>query len=95
MWQVIIRSKWTVFGAGLLAGSTAAPIIGLAVRPVVRSLVRAGLLLQREGSTWMEGIKEEFEDIVAEARSEMDGKSPAIRSGHAHGREDERSKTAA
>jgi hypothetical protein len=84
MWQISIRSRWTVFGAGLLVGSAAAPVIGLVVRPLLLGVVKAGLLLQEEGSALMEEIKEELEDIVAEARSEITEGLPATRKAHAH-----------
>lgn len=94
MWQISIRSKWTVFGAGLLVGSAAAPIVNLVVRPLLLGLVKAGLLIEREGSTVIAGIQEELEDIVAEARREIAEEIPATRGGHAHGSKGKRSETA-
>jgi hypothetical protein len=88
MWQVLVRSKWIVFGGGLLLGGAAAPIIGLAVRPVVRSLIKGGLLFQREAMSLAEGFREDLEDIVSDVKSEIDGDLSSARTRraqrHAH-----------
>ena len=56
-----------VASAGLV--KNAAPAIGRALRPVVRETIRLGMAASREIFEMAESVREELEDITAEARA--------------------------
>lgn len=66
-----VQSKWVLGLSGLVVGSLAAPVLGQTLRPVVRSLVKAGIVAERRMSTLIASLREDLEDIAAEARGEL------------------------
>ncbi len=79
-----IQSKWVLGLSGLIVGSLTAPVIGQTLRPVVRSLVKAGILAERRISALIASLREDLEDVVAEARGELD-RGAAEPEDHQHG----------
>lgn len=61
-------SAYLVGGASGLALALAAPLL----RPVMRSAVKGGILVGRYARQVGSNMKEEFEDIVAEAEADLD-----------------------
>jgi hypothetical protein len=61
-------SAYLVGGASGLALALAAPLL----RPVMRSAVKGGILVGRYARQVGSSMKEEFEDIVAEAEADLD-----------------------
>ena len=48
------------------------PLIGRALRPVLRALIREGLLIQRQVQAAAQEAWQDVEDIAAEAEAELD-----------------------
>jgi Protein of unknown function (DUF5132) len=61
-------SAYLLGGASGLALALAAPLL----RPVMRSAVKGGILVGRYARQVGSNMKEEFEDIVAEAEADLD-----------------------
>lgn len=76
LWQRILASKLAVLFAGMATGAITAPLLGRAARPLVRELIKAGLVVQEEVLHIAADMREELQDIVAEARQEL-GEPPA------------------
>jgi hypothetical protein len=55
----------------------AGPRVGRASRPVVRSAIREGVLLQRELQQMVESVREDLEDVAAEAIQEAERPRPS------------------
>jgi hypothetical protein len=51
----------------------AAPRVGSASRPLVRETIRQSLLLNRELRQIADSVREDLEDMTAEARREVEG----------------------
>ena len=69
----LLTSRWGMFFFGVAAAGLvkeAAPAIGRALRPVVRESIRLGMAAGREISEMAESVREELEDITAEALAE-------------------------
>jgi hypothetical protein len=62
------RSAYLMGAASGLVLALAAPFL----RPVMRSTVKGGILVGRHARQVGSGLKEEFEDIVAEAQADLD-----------------------
>jgi hypothetical protein len=62
------RSAYLMGAASGLVLALAAPFL----RPVMRSTVKGGILVGRYAWQVGSGLKEEFEDIVAEAQADLD-----------------------
>jgi hypothetical protein len=79
-------SRLVVALTSLAAGALVAPLVGRAVRPLVRLVVKGGIVAQRELAGIVEGLREELQDIVAEAKAELgDDPEPDPGEGaHAH-----------
>jgi len=60
--------------AALFFGPTVLPAIGRALRPVAKTVIKGGIMLYRET---VAGIGELTTDLVAEAKSELEGNSHA------------------
>src|SRR5215471_10384355 len=56
--------------AALFFGPTVLPTIGRALRPVAKTVIKGGMILYRET---VAGIGELTTDLVAEAKSELEG----------------------
>jgi hypothetical protein len=68
------------FGLGLKGKDwvrSAAPRVGRASRPLVKATIRSGYVLSREMRQMAEGVREDLEDITAEAVQETDQSSGA------------------
>jgi hypothetical protein len=48
------------------------PAIGRALRPVLRGIIREGILFQRQVQTVVQEAWQDVEDITAEAQAELD-----------------------
>jgi hypothetical protein len=83
MWQTFVASKLAVLLAGLVTGALAAPLLGHAARPVVRRVIKGGIVAQREIRRRVDDIREELEDIAAEVRHEL-GEEPVSHHHHHH-----------
>lgn len=89
-WQRIIASKLTILFSGVTAGALTAPLLGRAARPVVRGLIRAGLVAQREILDIAAKLREEVEDIAAETKHELGERTAPVEHKHDRGRNEER-----
>lgn len=76
LWQRLITSNLTVLLSGMAVGAITAPLLGRAARPLVRQLIKGGIVVQQEVVHIVEGLREELQDITAEARQEL-GEEPA------------------
>lgn len=64
----MFSNKWIAFGVGVAAGLAAASIVRTpAFRKGCASVLSKGLKLKQEASAFAESIKEDVQDIVAEA----------------------------
>jgi GGDEF domain-containing protein len=80
--QLKQKQVWATGGANrpgrmgaYLVGAASGLVLALAaplLRPVVRSAVKGGILVGRHARQVGSTMKEEFEDIVAEAEAELD-----------------------
>jgi hypothetical protein len=50
----------------------AAPLIGRVFRPVIRTAVKEGILIQREVQAAVQEARQGVENVTAEARAELD-----------------------
>jgi hypothetical protein len=50
----------------------AAPFVGRALRPVIRTAVKEGLLIQRQVQAVVQEARQGVENLTAEARAELD-----------------------
>ena len=48
------------------------PVIGRALRPVLRAVIREGILIQRQVQTVVQEAWQDIEDMTAEAQAELD-----------------------
>ena len=71
-----------VGAAALFFGPTVLPAIGRALRPVAKTVIKGGIMLYRET---VAGIGELTTDLVAEAKSELEGDGHAGPQGLAAG----------
>jgi hypothetical protein len=76
LWNRLIASKLTVLFTGVAAGAVTAPLLGRAARPLVLGLVKARIVVQQEILQLAARMREELEDITAEAKHEL-GERPA------------------
>jgi hypothetical protein len=58
-------------GAAIL-GPTVIPVVARAVKPVVKAVIKGGLRIYDSGKEGVSGAVEAVEDLVAEARQEME-----------------------
>jgi Protein of unknown function (DUF5132) len=78
MGPVVPGAVLLLVGVGLGAAGkrllrAAAPRAGRASRPFVRATIRQGVLLQREIQRLVESVREDIEDVTAEAVQEAEG----------------------
>jgi hypothetical protein len=50
----------------------AAPFIGRALRPIIRTAVKEGVLIQRQVQAVVQEARQDVEQLTAEARAEVD-----------------------
>jgi hypothetical protein len=55
----------------------AAPFVGRALRPVIRTAVKEGLLIQRQVQAVVQEARQDVENLTAEARAELDRREKA------------------
>lgn len=65
-------SRFVLTVSALLVGSILGPALGRALRPVFRKAVKGGILTQRALAGVAAELREDIEDIVAEAKNELD-----------------------
>jgi hypothetical protein len=70
-------------GTGLAIGAGAAlltpvvlPVLGALVKPVIKTAIKGGMLLYEKGEVLTAEMKETFEDLTAEAKSELGRTKP-------------------
>lgn len=78
------QSKLVVVLSSLAAGALFAPLVGRAVRPLALLIVKGGIVAQRELVGVVEGLREELQDIVAEAKAELGDPSELAAGDEAH-----------
>ena len=66
-----------------LVARVAAPALGRWARPVVRGAVKQGLVLSQGAQVRTAGLREDLEDLVAEAREEVRQDSQAAQAAQA------------
>lgn len=65
-----------------LAARAFGPALGRWTRPVVRGVVKQGIILGQGAQIRAAGLREDLEDLVAEARAEVpSGSAPAAQNG--------------
>ncbi|MCR5124430.1 MAG: DUF6110 family protein [Treponema sp.] len=66
---MIIANKWVAFGVGVVAGVAAVSLIkSPAFKKACAAVVGKGLQLKDEAAAFAESVKEDAQDIVAEAK---------------------------
>lgn len=70
-------AAFTLGVAAALTARTFAPSLGRWARPVVRGAVKQGLILSQGAQVRAAGLREDLEDLVAEARQEVAHESAA------------------
>jgi ABC-type protease/lipase transport system fused ATPase/permease subunit len=58
--------------ASAIVMKAAAPLIGRTLRPVVRTAVREGILIQRQVQAAAQEVRKDVQDITAEAQAELE-----------------------
>ena len=74
----LLSSPSAMFLVGVASANVikkAAPAIGRALRPAVRETIRLGMVASREVFEMAESVREELEDITAEARAEDEART--------------------
>jgi hypothetical protein len=63
---------WTgiIIGAGLLLAPIVIPAVAAAARPILKTVLKGGLMLIETGNELIAEATEAIEDLVAEARAE-------------------------
>ena len=84
--SVLSVTRRTVFGVGRLGGGLGfvvlgalaptiyrivAPVVGEVLRPVIRGVIKGGVLLVREVQGLAGDVREDIEEVAAEAREEI------------------------
>ncbi|MBR4373021.1 MAG: DUF1490 family protein [Treponema sp.] len=66
---MIIANKWVAFGVGVVAGVAAVSLLkSPAFKKACAAVVGKGLQLKDEAAAFAESVKEDAQDIVAEAK---------------------------
>ena len=66
---MIMANKWVAFGVGVVAGVAAVSLIkSPAFKKACAAVVGKGLQLKDEAAAFAESVKEDAQDIVAEAK---------------------------
>jgi hypothetical protein len=69
-----LTSRAAVFALGVAAAGAFrayGPALGRLLRPVVKETIKGGLVLTREARTLADQVREELEDVTAEAQAEV------------------------
>jgi hypothetical protein len=70
-----ISSKTAIFALGAASAvvwNTAVPIIGNVLRPLLKEVIKGGIILGRGIQTVAEEAWQDVEDLTAEAKAELD-----------------------
>jgi hypothetical protein len=67
----LFQSKWAFAFSALVVGSVMAPALGRIARPIFRRMVKGGIVAQQALTGVIAGLREDVEDIVAEAKAEL------------------------
>ena len=71
-------NKWVAFGVGVLAGAAAVTLVKTpAFKKACAAVVGKGLQLKDEAAAFAESVKEDVQDIVAEAKYNNQKKAEA------------------
>lgn len=71
MWQSFIAGRLAALLLGIAGGALTAPLLGRAARPIVRQAIKGGIIAQREILRLVEDLREDLQDLTAEAKSEL------------------------
>lgn len=86
----LLQSKVLLVVSAVAVGAVAAPLLGQSFRPVLRNLVKAGLRTERRLATLIAGLREDVQDVVAEAKEQVAAEDSIVESSvpeHAHATE--------
>jgi hypothetical protein len=75
MWYGLLTSWPVIFLLGMVSVpifKALLPLIGRALRPLLRAIIREGLLIQRQIQAAAQEAWQDVEDIAAEAQAELD-----------------------
>lgn len=77
---MFIANKWVAFGVGVVAGVAAVSLIkNPAFKKACASVVGKGLQLKDEAAAFAESVKEDAQDIVAEAKYNNQKKAEPVK----------------
>jgi hypothetical protein len=71
----VLGAGVVVFALGVVSTplvKAAAPLIGRALRPAIRTVVKEGILLQRQVQAVVQEVREGVDQVSTEARTELD-----------------------
>jgi len=74
----MLTSKPMIFALGAVstaAFSIVVPVIGSVLRPLVKEVIKGGILLGRQIQTLAEEAWQDVEDLTSEAQAELDAKA--------------------
>jgi hypothetical protein len=63
-----------------IAGAIAAPFLLPALRPVAKQLLKAGIVVGDKAQVWIAETTEQWQDLVAEARAEVEAGTVTVES---------------
>ena len=69
--------------SGVTAGigaALAAPLVLPALRPVAKQLIKAGIMAGDKAQVWVAETSEQWQDLVAEARAEVEAGTVTVES---------------
>jgi hypothetical protein len=84
MFQNLLTSRAAMFVLGAIAGGVAgqSPKVREGVRTLLRQAIKGGIVLGREAQAMAEKAREDWDDLVAEAKAELDGCDADATEGH-------------
>lgn len=74
LWPKILTSRSAIFllgAASVAVWKAAAPVIAGTLRPLAREAIKGGIMLGRTVQTLVDEVREELEDIAAEAQADL------------------------
>lgn len=75
---------WTgvAIGVGLLVAPIVVPVVAGAARPVIKAVLKGGFMLYEKGREMVAEVAEMAEDLVEEAKAEVDSELATARETH-------------
>ncbi|HTY22664.1 MAG TPA: DUF5132 domain-containing protein [Desulfomonilaceae bacterium] len=72
---------WTaaIIGAGFLLAPVVIPVVAAAARPILKAAIKGGILLYDKASEMVAEATEVTEDLVAEAKAEIQAEIEAVK----------------